>query len=269
MNQKAKTIQNVKSAKTVRNVLVQPFKTVWPSVDTEEATNLIKMINELPCAHVVHGTNPVSHLLSQGQACALLITSDFHPQILGKQILQMARRNSPQILILAPEGLRWKDKPEKLIGIRETARNQSETTELLKFMVGVVKAKEYDKEHVDATRSKKDHPTERNPGNAACPRFLQRYLNRPVENKRAFVPPVSLFATKQLACSTKDNDWGEYISFKRARPDPEATKSPKPKKKSKHMAKKAERKLSESYIPLTVNRVQGNPDRKVDKKKKS
>lgn len=267
MNRKAKTVQNIKSAKTIRNVLVQPFKTVWPCVASEDATKLVKMLNELPSAHVVHGTNPVSHLLSQGQACALFITSDFHPQILGKQIIQMARRNCPQIPILAPECLKWGEKLEKLIALRTTSNEQPEATELLKYMTDVIKAKEYDKDRFVSKPSEKklqqEPKTEERAPDAVLPR---PHLNRPVENKRAFIPQVSMFATKQLTCSSKE-DWGEYITFKRKRSETEKTDEPKSKKISKQKPTKPERKSSTSYIPLTVNRIQGNPNRKADKRK--
>ncbi|EAT38987.1 AAEL009177-PA [Aedes aegypti] len=268
MSQKAKTIKNAKTTKSIRNVLVQPFKTVWPSVGSEEAIKINNMINKLTSPHVVHGTNPVSHLLSQGQASALFITSDFHPQILGKQIIQMARRNCPQIQILAPECLKWSDTPEKLIAIRSAYRDQPEIVELLQYVAHIIKSKEYDKEQINSSSSKKITQAEQNNVERAPPVELPRlHLNRLAENKRTFIPQVSIFATKQLAASPK-NDWSEYITLKRGRSETETADKTKPKKKSKTTPTKSDEKVSSSYIPLTVNRVQGNPNRKVDKKKK-
>ncbi|XP_062565702.1 uncharacterized protein LOC134227986 [Armigeres subalbatus] len=260
LNRKGKAAQNGKSSKTIRNVLVQPFKVEWPCVDSEDAIKVIEMLNDLSSSQIVAGTNPVSHLLSQGQACALFITSDFHPQILGKQIIQMARRHSPHIQIIAPECLKYGGQLAKLVAIRNISNGEPKVIKLLTYITDIIKSKGYDKEQCELTSgtSKKSHedPKTRSTSPVALSRL---HLPRPGEGVRAFIPEVSAIVNEQTTNSKQD--WGEYIALKRRRS--EAKNDTENKKKSKPAATQ-----KTSYISLTVNRIQGNPNRKKDRKNK-
>lgn len=267
MPSKAKPVQSAKSLKTVRNVLVQPFKIQWPCVQQADGGDLDNLLKQIPKNQVVHGTNPVTHLLSKGLACALLISSDFHPQILGKQIIQMARRYSPGIQILALESLSWNGKPEKLVAIRNTSY-PDKVIELLNLMIEIGKSKGYDTEssELPSGGNRKLMGQQTKVENIPLEEIARLYLPRLANGKRSFVPQVSIFAGKQTVGARKD-DWGQFVSFKRPRSEQKEVNL-KGKKKSASASTKAEINASEAYVPLTVNRVQGNPNRKADKRKK-
>lgn len=272
MTNKAKPVQSTKTVKTIRNVLVQPFKTQWPSVGEAEGTKLVNLLEQIAKDQVVHGMNPVNHLLSRGLACALFITSDFHPQILGKQIIQMARRNSPAIQILALEGLSWNGKQEKLVAVRNASHEYSENViDLLNLMVAIGDSKGYVVDRSESSSIKNKKPGQKaKVRNMSLEEIAQLYIPRPKNGKRAFVPQVSIFAGKQTA-ETKKSDWGPFISFKRPRSEQNESRSKnesKIKTKSPSSSINANTVAPEAYEPLTVNRVQGNPNRKQDKRKK-
>ncbi|XP_065094012.1 uncharacterized protein LOC135714557 isoform X2 [Ochlerotatus camptorhynchus] len=269
MTSKAKSVKSAKPLKTVRNVLVQPFKTQWPCVQLSEAGNLVNLLKQIPKDQVVHGTSPVNHLLSKGLACAFLISSDFHPQILGKQIIQMARRNSPGIQLLALECLSWNGKLEKLVAIRKTSNQYPEKViELLNLMMKIGESKGYDTESskFSSGGNRKLMAQQTKVENMSQEEIERLYLPRSTNGKRAFVPQVSIFAGKQTVEAKKD-DWGQFVSFKRSGADQiEINLKGKSKRKEKSSAStKANINASEGYVPLTVNRLQGNPNRKSEK----
>lgn len=220
----------------------------------------------------MHGTNPVNHLLSQGLACALLISSDFHPQILGKQIIQMARRNSPGIQILALECLSWNGKPEKLVAIRNTSF-PVKVIELLNLMMDIGESNGYYTEWSNFSSGENRKPLKQQTKveNVSLEEIDLLYIPRPANGKRAFVPQVSIFAGKQTV-DPKNDDWGQFVSFKRPRSEQmeeDLKGESKSKKKSAPTSTKAQINASEAYVPLTVNRLQGNPNRKAEKRKKN
>uniref|UniRef100_A0A8D8AFI6 (northern house mosquito) hypothetical protein n=2 Tax=Culex pipiens TaxID=7175 RepID=A0A8D8AFI6_CULPI len=278
MSAKAKSFKNPKASKTIRNVLVQPFKTKWPLVDENDAKRVTKFLEEVPRDHVVVGTNAALELLHTAKACALFLTSDFHPHILGKQIIRMARRNLPTVKILAIPGLKWDDNLQKMIAIRSGGQRADS---LLQAMEEMIKANDFEDDLCASTVSiKKEKLRKRKVATKMGPEEISGlYLTSSESNQRAFIPRISSYATKSKVGDDKA-DWGEFISFNKS-----TTESMEFESDEEELEQKVESKLNISgklnaksneslrkqngpYIGLTVNRIQGNPNRRKNPKMK-
>lgn len=184
----------------------------------------------------------------------------------------MARRNTPGIQILALECLSWNGKPEKMVAVRNTLY-PVKVIELLNLMMDIGEANGYYTDAWIFSSAEKRKPLEQQTKveNLSLEEIEQLYIPRPDNGKRAFVPKVSIFAGKQTVGPKKD-DWGQFVSFKRPRSEQMETNlksESKSKKKSASASTTAKTNASEAYVPLTVNRVQGNPNRKAEKRKKN
>ncbi|XP_055633525.1 uncharacterized protein LOC129773890 [Toxorhynchites rutilus septentrionalis] len=258
MNAKTKTLQSGKPSKTVRNVLVQPFKTKWPLVTGNEREKVENLLNKISQEHLAIGSNAACGILHNGQACALFLTSDFYPQILGKQIIRMARRNSSSVKILAIENLSWNGIQEKLIAVRKSASKDPTICNLLELTEHICMLSGFDDDSSDVLKTSKAKSSTKlkfaqNEGGETIDKF---YLERVDSKQREFVPNISTLLSKTTKISTNP-EWGEHISFK-----------PKPMEieldhqlKQKPVFPKI-KKSSVTYAPLIVNRVRGNPNRK-------
>ncbi|XP_055549674.1 uncharacterized protein LOC129732647 isoform X1 [Wyeomyia smithii] len=269
MEKTAKTALNRKQIKSIRNVLVQPFKNKWPLLPETEAANFNMLFKQIPQNLLVNGINESVQLINEGEACLLLLNSGFHPQILGKQIIRMALRIIPDIKILVVEKLAVQGSPQKIIAIRKNSRDQVEPSyQLLKLITEIYKSNNY--ENVDNRASVNDEKQKLKKMNAdeqITPEVItKQYLTRRDTKKREFVPPVSVFASRNTDLTEKD-EWDEYVSFTQQK----YVQSDKIKIQKKnpfhHTAKtKKSRRNEVTYVPLSVNRIQGNPERKRKKK---
>ncbi|XP_055610126.1 uncharacterized protein LOC129757055 [Uranotaenia lowii] len=266
MAAKVKNVLNKKPQKTVRNVLVQPFKTKWPQITKEETINVIGLLQRLPQQFVVHGSNDVFQLLHDGQACALLLSSDFHPQIFGKQIIRMARRNLPSIQILAIDDLKWQGKLEKLVAIRKSGNKNENVAQLLVSMDEIIKVHDFEDDLSQPSLPiKKKERIAKTRTNINIEDLSKLYLKRSSNAAREFIPPVSEYSVK-LTKKEKSDFSGDFISFKRPRSDDDllSTNVSAPHNQTNL---KSSKKLQIKYMSLTVNRIVGNPERKHNKKK--
>ncbi|XP_055549675.1 uncharacterized protein LOC129732647 isoform X2 [Wyeomyia smithii] len=250
MEKTAKTALNRKQIKSIRNVLVQPFKNKWPLLPETEAANFNMLFKQIPQNLLVNGINESVQLINEGEACLLLLNSGFHPQILVEK--------------LAVQG-----SPQKIIAIRKNSRDQVEPSyQLLKLITEIYKSNNY--ENVDNRASVNDEKQKLKKMNAdeqITPEVItKQYLTRRDTKKREFVPPVSVFASRNTDLTEKD-EWDEYVSFTQQK----YVQSDKIKIQKKnpfhHTAKtKKSRRNEVTYVPLSVNRIQGNPERKRKKK---
>ncbi|XP_053697478.1 uncharacterized protein LOC128744467 [Sabethes cyaneus] len=259
MDKLAKTISGGKQTKTIRNVLVQPFKTKWPILPDAEVSNFQQLFKQVPQHLLVRGINETVQLIHEGKACVLLINSNFHPQILAKQLIRMARRNLPDIKTLAIENLRLQSSAEKIVAIRRSDDQEPESYhQLLQLISNICISNGYE-DGVD-TPLKKDEKQkieQKKSVEEIEPRIIsQIYLIRHDSNRRVFVPKISIHASPKKQIT--ENDWGEYVSFEQ----PKRYNTVKDGKRSQNSYQVS----NMPYVPLTVNRVQGNPDRKRKKK---
>uniref|UniRef100_A0A1Q3F6C6 Uncharacterized protein n=1 Tax=Culex tarsalis TaxID=7177 RepID=A0A1Q3F6C6_CULTA len=268
MSAKAKTVKNSKPSKTIRNVLVQPFKTKWPLVNENDVIRITQLLKQVPRDHVTVGTNAALELLHTAKACALLLTSEFHPHILGKQIIRMAQRNLPTIKVLAIPDLKWDDSLQKVIAIRGGEQRVPQLDSLLAAMAEIIKSNGFEDDLCSSPVSIKISPEE----------LSRLYLTRSDSNQRAFIPRVSSYAIKSKDGDNKQ-DWGEFISLSKSTPesmDVESEEELEQSVESKlNISGKLDVKSSENlkqqsgpYIGLTVNRIQGDPNRRKNPKMK-
>ncbi|XP_058453581.1 uncharacterized protein LOC131431733 [Malaya genurostris] len=268
MSGKAKFVQSVKPVKTTRNVLVQPFKTKWPLVPANDAEVFNTIFTKVPNNLMIHGLKDAMPLLSQGKACAVFLSSDFHPQILGKQIIRMARRNSSHILILAVEKLRCNGSWERLVAIPNSASCEQQVSNLLELMTQITKANGYEDDlyHISSENSKSNSKQQKIIEELNPETVTRLHLTRDDLTKRAFVPEVSIFAPKKSSVTEECTD---YISFKRNSPVEMEVESDMRSTTTSYSRKKhGPGKLTKDstvYVPLTVNRIQGNLNRKKRK----
>ncbi|XP_058821631.1 uncharacterized protein LOC131683570 [Topomyia yanbarensis] len=276
MSGKVKTVQSSKPVKTIRNVLVQPFKTKWPLVPGNDAEQFNKLFTKIPHNLMTRGMKDSVRLINEGKSCALFLSSDFHPQILGKQLIRMARRNSPTIQIVTVEKIRWSGSLERILAIPKSGSEQHDVAELLTLMTKIAKANEYEDDLCHNTTERSKLTTkQRNVVQELKPDDIARlHLPRHDCKRRTFVPEVSIFAPKSTVDTDKE-EWSEYISLKRSRQDEmEFDVNLGPSKsivgrKEKDSNKPAFVKAGTTYVPLTVNRIQGNPNRKKHNRKKA
>uniref|UniRef100_A0A1Q3F6Y8 Uncharacterized protein n=1 Tax=Culex tarsalis TaxID=7177 RepID=A0A1Q3F6Y8_CULTA len=280
MSAKAKTVKNSKPSKTIRNVLVQPFKTKWPLVNENDMTRTTQLLKQVPRDHVTVGTNAALEILHTAKACALLLTSEFHPHILGKQIIRMAQRNLPTIKVLAIPDLKWDDSLQKVIAIRGGEQRVPQLDSLLAAMEEIIKSNGFEDDLCSSPISiKKKKSRPKKPATKISPEELSRlYLTRSDSNQRAFIPRVSSYAIKSKDGDNKQ-DWGEFISLSKSTPesmDVESEEELEQSVESKlNISGKLNVKSSENlkqqsgpYIGLTVNRIQGDPNRRKNPKMK-
>lgn len=233
-----------------------------PQIDESEANQVLQLLGKIPENLIVCGFNEGLKKLQDSTASALLLSSDFHPQIFGKQIIRMARRNRSPIKILAIDNLRWNDMVKKILVISED-RN-SELDELLQVMDAICKAKGYEDDlcRISAPPKKSYVKLKKTEEKLNPVSIAKLHLVQPTSTQRAFVPKLSIYATKPVGPDGERCE--QYISLGRTASHGN-DKSLKCVKKSKP---KKSPKIVSDYCTLTVNRIQGNPDRKKRNMKK-
>lgn len=190
----------------------------------------------------------------------------------------MARRNLPTVKIVAMHGLKWDDNLQKMIAIRG---GEQRVDSLLQAMEEIIKANDFEDDLCASLVSiKKDKLRKGKVATKLGPKELSGlYLTRSESNQRAFIPKISSYATKSKVGDAKA-DWGEFISFNKSTPESMELESEEEELEQRVESKlnisgklnaksnESLRKQSGPYIGLTVNRIQGDPNRRKNPKMK-
>uniref|UniRef100_A0A182W0P0 Uncharacterized protein n=1 Tax=Anopheles minimus TaxID=112268 RepID=A0A182W0P0_9DIPT len=253
-----------KPSKNLRNVLAQPFKITWPLIPDGEIKRCTKLFQQVERKNIISGCNGVIRQLQSGQIAAFFLLNTFNPQIFGKLIIQMARKRNPSVLVLVlPDFPVDCCNNSVLMAIpKPKANGHSESVQaLLKWMKDVSvrcgftannarrKMNSNRKQHSSKVKSPVDTPM----------------TDEEVAKLYVFEPKPEKNQAKKRVAQEMENfiSLSDSASSSRAvLPKTEYQQQNKPRSIGDRAS------LKGSYIPLTVHRVQGNPNRVEHKKKR-
>ncbi|XP_312119.3 uncharacterized protein LOC1273167 [Anopheles gambiae] len=252
-----------KASKNLRNVLAQPLTIDWPRIPESEIKRCSRFLQEVERKHIVSGCNGVIRLLQSGQVLACFILDSFNPKVFGKLIIQMARKRNPSVLVLAVPSFPVDcGRNSTFMAVTKLKENeQSDAVQaLLSWMKdvslrnGFITQKQADGSTI---RRKKTKPPPAKNSAVNVPmtdeEVAKFYVYGPaVENKQAM---------KRFAQDTED-----FISFSDTKSDVSVSRD-KYQQPVQPRTKKF-KPVKSTYVPLKVNRVQGNPNRVEHKKTK-
>ncbi|XP_040151613.1 uncharacterized protein LOC120893661 [Anopheles arabiensis] len=252
-----------KASKNLRNVLAQPLTIDWPRIPESEVKRCSRFLQEVERKHIVSGCNGVIRLLQSGQVLACFILDSFNPKVFGKLIIQMARKRNPSVLVLAVPSFPVDcGRNSTFLAVTKLKENeQSDAVQaLLSWMKdvslrnGFITQKQADGSTI---RRKKNKPPPAKKSAINVPmtdeEVAKFYVYGPaVENKQA---------VKRFAQDTED-----FISFSDTKSDVSVSRD-KYQQPVQPRTKKL-KPVKSTYVPLKVNRVQGNPNRVEHKKTK-
>ncbi|XP_053670360.1 uncharacterized protein LOC128720661 [Anopheles nili] len=251
-----------KVAKSVRNVLAQPFNVIWPTIPDNDATRCSKYLQRIDRKRIVSGCNGVIKLLQNGQALAFFILASFNPQIFAKLIIQMARKRNPAVLVLAlpsfPVG--YSDNSMIMAITEDKGHEQPEPIQnLLKWMKAlsvrngfISKQNEHPKPETSQLSPKGKIQPDLSMTDEEVAKF---YVFESTSEAGSSDGKNSM---KHLASEESEH----FISLSGYSSSSAVTKS-KPQQQLINR-----RPFQQAYVPLKVKRVQGNPNRTEHKKKK-
>lgn len=264
-----------KGSKHFRNVLAQPFNSIWPRIPDYDIDRCSRLLQNVESKHITSGCNGVIKLLEKGEVAALFVLASFNPQIFAKLIIQMARKRNPSVLVLALPSFP-KDaatcRNSVLMAIKTPKDDeQSEPVQtLLKWMKKVsIKNGFITDTAKKELKNKQSKPAE--PQQEVKPLNDEPMTDAEVAKLYVFEPKDPMAQAKQQPMKRVAKETENFISFSDNASSIIVSKneyqqqSNEPRKKPT-----ASRQLSAggTYIPLTVNRVQGNPNRVEHKKKR-
>ncbi|XP_058117589.1 uncharacterized protein LOC131284476 [Anopheles ziemanni] len=255
-----KTSDKKSANKTRKNVLVQPLRIKLPKL-YDESAELYSLLEPVERKYIVTGTNSVVKLLENSQAVALLIPSTYHPKEFAQILISMARQRNPSILVAVVSWENTFKHPNHMMALtcpNEEVQSPALNGFLLRLKDLLLEQGWCEEQHnvsmpEAATRVKKiDEPmTEEE--------VSKLYILEPVSGNGA--------GKRKREDPFKSAD---FISFSDT--DKLITIKSKPTKTRPNQQLIDRKAGKKSYIPLTVNVVQGNPNRqeqmKTKKKKK-
>lgn len=219
--------------------------------------------------HIITGCNGVIKLLEKGAVAAFFVLDNFNPQIFAKLIIQMARKRNPSVLVLAiPSFPKDVCRTSVMMGIKKP--NDSERSEpihaLLKWMKKVSIKNGFTTETPkEGLKNKRDKPLPE-----AKPSNDEPMTDAEVAKLYVFEPKDTI-ATENESKKRVAKETENFISFSDNASSIIVSKNEyQQHNNDPHRKPNTNRKLSKgaSYLPLTVNRVQGNPNRVEHKKKR-
>ncbi|XP_035895703.1 uncharacterized protein LOC118504809 [Anopheles stephensi] len=260
-----------KPTKNIRSVLAQPFKSVWPRIPDNDVERCTELLQGVDSKHIISGCNNVIKLLEKGEVAACFVLDSFHPQMLAKLIIQMARKRNPKVLVLAlPSFPKGCYRNSVLMAITKPKVNDGPNFEpvkaLLKWMKKVSKANGF----IAENPKKKVAHNRNNPLPKVKPPNDEPMTDAEVAKLYVF-EPRDAEAQGKKSKKRVANEAEHFISFSDNASSIVVSKNEYQQQNNEPRKKPVtDRKPSkgESYIPLTVNRVQGNPNRVEHKKKR-
>uniref|UniRef100_A0A182N795 Uncharacterized protein n=1 Tax=Anopheles dirus TaxID=7168 RepID=A0A182N795_9DIPT len=259
---KAKT-KTKKPSKSLRNVLAQPFQFVWPRVPDGDIKQCIELLKSVEREHIVSGCNGIIKQLEKGEVLALFILDKFNPQIFAKFVIEMARKRNPSLQVLAlPSFPKGCNKGSMFYAIPKTAESEQSAAvrALLKWMQSVALQNGFVRKKRKVARETARDQTMTSPK-----------AKRPLDEPMTDAEVAKLYIFESTAGQTKRHARKDFTSDFISLADMNTTvferKSQDEQNPPTDDNQSTERKpFDASYKPLTVNRVQGNPDRVAHKK---
>ncbi|XP_053659956.1 uncharacterized protein LOC128708998 [Anopheles marshallii] len=266
---KAKTNPK-KSSKNLRNVLAQPLDVAWPRIPDNEIKRCSRFLQQVERKNIISGCNGVIKLLQNGQVAALFVLDTFNPQIFAKLIIQMARKRNPSVLVLAlPSFPADCCSNSVLMAVPKPKENEHSepVQDLLKWMKDISvrngyiakasKTKPKTNRKILASKTKKpiDVPLT---DEEVAKLYVFEPRKRDVPDKNQPKQRVAQEMENFISLSDKASS-GIVVS----KHEYQQQNKPRTKPNSDGL-----NSFDGSYVPLTVNRVQGNPNRVEHKKKR-
>lgn len=285
----------------LKNVLAQPYPRYWPLITPDEAQHLIDTLNAVRpstfadlnsmwkspyCTIGLNSTlrrlNTVSSISRPAPICdLLLLAADIRPKFIVDQVILLAVGHNPNVRCLLVPDLQRLLSPADVLGTPSCmCVSFANCAEEAAFEPACALAAELARRYPmpashqrqlladQATTVTVASVTERVSQLALeSVRLDQIYVHRHAsagQPERAFVPAGTVFET----VPSPAGGWSDYISLGGA--DAPSTKQQVAKRKGTLSAiEEMKRKMKvpskpaglSSYVPLTVNRVQGNPNK--------
>ncbi|XP_049301513.1 uncharacterized protein LOC125775082 [Anopheles funestus] len=269
---KAKKNQK-KPTKNVRNVLAQPFNSIWPLIPDNEVKRCSRLLQQIERKNIISGCNGVIKLLQAGQVSAFFVLDTFNPQIFAKLIIQMAKKRNPSVLVLALPSFPASCCPNSvLMAIPKPKENEHPETvqELLKWMKYVSVRNGFVAKEDTKVKVKSEAET-------LSPK-VKKPVDVPMTDEE--VAKLYVFEPKRDAADQNQPEkrvaqvTENFISLSgKASSSNSSVFVPKSEYQQQHEPRTKpisdnRKSFKGSYIPLTVKWVQGNPNRVEHKKKR-
>uniref|UniRef100_A0A2M4BWF1 Uncharacterized protein n=1 Tax=Anopheles marajoara TaxID=58244 RepID=A0A2M4BWF1_9DIPT len=267
---KNNSAKKIAAKKSIRNVLVQPYDLPWPAIANDDVDDYTRLIEQIDRKSIVYGCNPVTQLLQNGTTPAFFILNSFHPKIFAKTIIQMARRRNPAVLVLAVPSFPAKQKPNSMMMAIGTPKEGEPVPEALTALLDWMKKVCARDQFVDTKAlarlkslsavRKQSSQRKSNSGKA---------IDQPLTKEQLaaiyILEPAKETADETTLIESNANPVDETMDFISFSGQTDNAK-PKPTNAPKLKASSERKQLYDPYIPLTVNRIRGNPERVEHKK---
>lgn len=284
----------------LRNVLAQPFSRYWPEISADEASHLIDSIHDTRLTnedddaptsslwkspHCTIGLNAALRLIQKPMSVRshcdlLLLSADIRPKFVVEQILVLALSGNRKLHCFLVPGLR--ELLSNRLGISscmcvalQRIRNVSAFSAVGLHIAHLARKHPIPDQYHRQTwrdtktiKNKKAAPTIAEHNKSSLPAttvddgslYIQRTDDQP--QRRAFIPAGTVFRTE-----SSDN-WSDYIGLVGAASSssslsqtPTANKMITKKMSALELMKRKMKVPKVTYIGLTVNRVQSNPNK--------
>uniref|UniRef100_A0A2M4CS77 Uncharacterized protein n=1 Tax=Anopheles darlingi TaxID=43151 RepID=A0A2M4CS77_ANODA len=267
---KGNIAKKIAAKKSIRNVLVQPYDLPWPAIADDDFDDYTRLTEQVDSKCIIYGCNPVTRLLQAGATPAFFILNSFHPKIFAKTIIQMARRRNPAVLVLAVPSFPAKPRANSMMmaigASKEGGPVPEATTALLEWMKKV-----YAREQFVDTKAVARLKSLRAIGERSSKRKsnLDKVVDQPLTKEQLaaiyILEPLKEAAVETTMTESNTNPVNETMDFISFSGQDDSVKR-KPTNATKSTALNERKQLHDPYIPLTVNRIKGNPERIEHKK---
>lgn len=277
----------------LKNVLAQPFARYWPAISPAEAAGIIRTLHavQLPgdddtpspwkSSHCIVGLRATLRHIQTGGSDVLLLSADIRPKFIVDQIILLAVGHNPHVRCLLLPGLRQLLATTlglptcmcvsltRIAGSEPFAELWQAVGQLVqqhpvprthqrRMLRGKVSAsgKQSSAMDVNVATATRHQPRRELPAIAVEELYVKRSAQT---GERGFVPAGTVLRPDVTAAT----QWSDYISLGNG-----GNSAKKPATINMSAIEQMKRKMKlpagpkpGSYVTLTVNRVQGNPDK--------
>ncbi|XP_052863280.1 uncharacterized protein LOC128269916 [Anopheles cruzii] len=249
--------------KSIRNVLVQPYEVTWPTIPKDDFDECVRRLEQVDRKCFVYGCNPVIRVLQNGTSPVFFVLSSFHPKIFAKTIIQMARRRNPSVLTLSLPSFPGQPKQDSMM-MAIVPNQEGEPAPAIKALLEWTKQlcvrEKFIEPAVDQVKRtpKVSEKAKRKPSKQPLTKeqLAALYVLQPIgeaqeeKSKRIVTKPDAPEDTLDfISFSGDDNN-----RKRKAADSPSSTISG------------SRKQPKDTYVPLKINRVRGNPNRVEHKK---